>query len=140
MITWTKKRNHIFWLLFSLYFFIFTISPLSCVYEHSHIDRQDIAVKGLRLFIVDKILSMISRDDSQRDDYDSSTVRILLKKKRATLSSVKISKAQAKEVGIISHPTVIPKRQCAATAVQNRGPQSSGYFYSLHSGLSPPSV
>src|SRR3989338_179239 len=88
-----KKRYHIFSILFSIYFSVFAISPLTCAHSYNDIAAQtDISIKNIRLFAIDLLLTSLAKKESREQNNDNNTTsscHILLKKK-ATLSSNKI--------------------------------------------------
>ncbi len=136
----TMKRSHrISSLLFSVCFFIYAVSPLSAVYQHNQVISQAVsAFNGIRLLVVELLLS----PPTHEDDGNGTSSRVLLRKKRATLSSdkLKISKRQIKKViassNIISSET---ETTYFAIITEHDIPLRERVML-LHSGLSPPLV
>lgn len=136
-----KKKEHIFSILFSVYFFIFTASPLVYTYGHKEIITQtDVSMKNLRIFAIDLLLPVFMQDVNQ-DNKSSSPVHILLKKKRATLSSEKTSDLK----NIIKNPIIVYWNFIFAyeishvtIVVQTDGPKPQRNYYLSYSGISPP--
>ena len=96
MIRTMKRRHRIGSLLFSICFFVYAVSPLSAIYQQREVIGQTTsAVNGIRLLVVELLLSPLT----QGDETDESPSRVMLRKKRATLSSekLKISKRQIKK-------------------------------------------
>ena len=139
MMKTMKRRHRISSLLFSICFFIYAVSPLSAIYQQREVIGQTTsAVNGIRLLVVELLLY----PPVQEDDGTGTSSRVLLRKKRATLSSDKLnfSKKQIKKViasgNIISSET---ETTYFAIITEHDTPLREGVVL-LHSGLSPPLV
>ncbi|MBI3755308.1 MAG: hypothetical protein HY265_04005 [Deltaproteobacteria bacterium] len=135
-----KKKHRIFSIIFSICFSIYAASPLLYTYEDGKTYSQTGAnSSNLKLFVVDLLLSNLTHHKSQAKH--SGALPILLKKKRATLSSDKLNmpEKQEKNPGVIADLPV-PSETLYRIATQNNEPKLNEYFYRHHSGLSPPSV
>lgn len=132
-----RKKNY-FHLLFLLYFSIYAVSPLLYHYEYREAGSlNEIAAPGLRLFLVDILFSRLIRQGEQESN---SSVPILLKKKRAAVSSDKVNnieKTPIKYIGKARDLTGKPALLHIAEA-RNSRLQFHQDFYLYHSGLSPP--
>lgn len=139
MMKTMKRRHRISSLLFSICFFIYAVSPLSAIYQQREVIGQTTsAVNGIRLLVVE----LLFYPPAQEDDGNGTSSRVLLRKKRATLSSDKLnfSKKQIKKViasgNIISSET---ETTYFAIITEHDTPLRERVVL-LHSGLSPPSV
>lgn len=139
MMKTMKRRHRISSLLFSICFFIYAVSPLSAIYQQREVIGQTTsAVNGIRLLVVELLLY----PPVQEDDGTGTSSRVLLRKKRATLSSDKLnfSKKQIKKViasgNIISSET---ETTYFAIITEHDTPLRERVVL-LHSGLSPPLV
>lgn len=143
-----KKGYHIFSLLFSIYFSVFAVSPLTYTYSCNDVAEQtDNSIKNIRLFVIDLLLSSLAKKDNMGQGNDSksqsSSFNILLKKKRATLSSnkVEISSNVFKKTGPVTEAfTFLPETFPAISALQDNKPVFQNGFHKPYSGLSPPSI
>ncbi|MBI4746102.1 MAG: hypothetical protein HY786_06095 [Deltaproteobacteria bacterium] len=134
-----KRQHRTGCLLLSVCFFIYAVSPLSAVYQHNQVISQAVsAFNGIRLLVVELLLS----PPAHEDDGDGTSSRVLLRKKRATLSSdkLKVSKRQIKKV-IASNNIISSDAETTFPVVitEHDTPLREGIVL-LHSGLSPPSV
>ena len=142
-----KKRYHIFSLLFSIYFSVFAVSPLTYTYSCNDVAEQtDISIKNIRLFVIDLLLSSLAKKENREQDNDNnptSSFHILLKKKKAALSSnkVEISSNVFKKTGHVTGAfTFLPETFPAISALQYNKPVFQNGFHKPYSGLSPPSI
>lgn len=143
-----KKGYHIFSLLFSIYFSVFAVSPLTYTYTCNDVAEQtDISIKNIRLFVIDMLLSSLAKKDNMGQGNDSrsqsSSCNILLKKKKTTLSSnkVEISSNVFKKIGPVTEAfTFLPEIFPAISALQDNKPVFQNGFHKSYSGLSPPSI
>lgn len=136
-----KKLRFIFCLLFSTYFLVYVISPLSYTYKPWQADEQkEVSINDIKLFVVDLILSTFAKHKDS--DKTVPPANILLKKKRATLSLSKLQQISEK----IFKKNICAASQCPvlsyklpATALQKDIPIAfKSYSYTSYSGLSPP--
>ncbi len=139
MIKTMKRQHHIGCLLLSVCLFIYAVSPLSAIYQHNQVISQAVpAFNGIRLLVVELLLS----PPTHEDDGDGTSSRVLLRKKRAILSSekLKVSKRQIKKV-IASNHIVSSETETIYFAIitEHDTPLREGVVL-LHSGLSPPLV
>ena len=142
-----KKRYHIFSILFSIYFSVFAISPLTCAYSYNDIAAQtDISIKNIRLFAIDLLLSSLAKKESREQNNDNnpaSSFHILLKKKKATLSSnkIEISSDVFLKTGHATEVfTFLTETFPAISASQDNKSVFRNGFHLPHSGLSPPFI
>lgn len=139
MIKTMKRIHRIGCLLFSICFFIYAVSPLSAIYQQREVIGQTTsAVNGIRLLVVELLLY----PPAQEDESNGTSSRVLLRKKRATLSSdkLKISNKQIKKLiascSIVSSET---ETTYFSIATEHDTPLRERVVL-LHSGLSPPLV
>lgn len=139
MIRIMKRSHRIVSLLFSICFFIYAVSPLSAVYQQKQvIEQTSSAFNGIRLLVVELLLSPLS----QHDDSNDTSSRVLLRKKRATLSSdkLKTSKKQIKNIIVASSDIISSEASPTLLVAQDKKPRLQNRSHLPHSGLSPPSV
>jgi hypothetical protein len=136
----TMERSHrITSLLFSICFFIYAVSPLSAIYQQKQVIEQTAsAFNGIRLLVIELLLSPLAQDD----DSDDAFSRVLLRKKRATLSSdkLKTSKKQIKNSIVASSDVLSSEKPRVWLVAQNEKTKPQNRYHLTHSGLSPPSV
>ncbi|MBI5327613.1 MAG: hypothetical protein HZB80_04910 [Deltaproteobacteria bacterium] len=133
-----KKKYRIFSVIFSICFSIYAASPLLYTHEDGKTDKQTGAnSSNLKLFLVDILLSNLTHHKSQAKH--SGAVHVLLKKKRATLSSDKLNMPEKQEKNLAKvADSPVPSEILYRIAPQNNKPKLNEYFYLSHSGLSPP--
>lgn len=139
MINTMKRSHRIGSLLFSICFFIYAVSPLSAIYQQREVIGQTTsAVNGIRLLVVELLLY----PPAQEDDGNGTSSRVLLRKKRATLSSdkLKISKKQLKNDIVASSHIITSEAPCVWILAQDEETKLQNGSHLQHSGLSPPSV
>ncbi len=136
-----KNKDRIFCLIFSLYFSLYAISPLSCSYSRQVDEHGDVAVTGIRLFVVELLLSnFIQHKD---EDKTGHSTNLLLKKKRAALSLNKLHIFGKILKDIYAAPQsseLSGKLPVAAVQTDVPGMSMNYYYYLSYSGLSPPSA
>lgn len=137
-----NKNRSLFCAIFSVCFFIYSVSPLLYAYKYEDV-AGDIQLKPLRLFVVDLILSKLAPKDSE-EKKTSSTISFLLKKKRAAVSagkSLNLPQYHANKADISSDFTIdynpILIRTISIHHDRSKLLQDS---YLSYSGLSPPVV
>ncbi|MEK6725499.1 MAG: hypothetical protein AABY54_02960 [Deltaproteobacteria bacterium] len=134
-----KRRHRIGSLLFSICFFVYAVSPLSAIYQQREVIGQTTsAVNGIRLLVVELLLSPLT----QGDETDESPSRVMLRKKRATLSSekLKISKRQIKKVIASNHIVSSETETTYFAIITEHDTPLREWVVLLHSGLSPPLI
>lgn len=134
-----KRTHRIICFLLSISFLIYAASPLSAIYEQNDSVRQDsTAFFGIRLFIVEMLLS----PQSHEDDGEETSSRVLLRKKRANISSgkLKIPKKQINNFTISPGNIVSSEPSCVWLVAHDNEVVHQKISHRPHSGLSPPSV
>ena len=140
MIKMMKRRHHISALLLSACFFIYAVSPLSAIYQQKQVIGQTpSALNGIRLFVVELLLSPLTQDG---DDTNGTSSRVLLRKKRAILSSDKLKSPQkhTKDVVIVSAGLILSDTPHISKIVDYCKPAFKEGLHHSYSGLSPPLV
>ena len=139
MIKTMKRRYRIGCLLFSICFFIYAVSPLSAIYQQREVIGQTTsAVNSIRLLVVELLLY----PPAQEDDGNGTSSRVLLRKKRATLSADKLkrSKKQIENCAVVSNSITSSEAPTLWIVAQDNGPKIQNGSHLPHSGLSPPLV
>lgn len=133
-----KNTFHILCLIFSLYFSLYAISPLSYSYNRQIDERGDTTVAGFRLFVVELLLSNIAH----HKDEDKTAAILLFKKKRAAVSSgeLHISGKIFKSVGKLPQGFALFNSSSAQITCCGIRSQYRKDVYLSYSGLSPPSA
>lgn len=130
-----RFKNQIFYIVLSL-FLVYAVSPLSYSIEYK---PQAEASASIRLLIVDLILSKFKNNNKESHDKPFS-VNLLLKKKRAVLSSEKLSKKYIKSFALVASNAIPPKASFVSTIIEDYKPGLKKGFHQSYSGLSPPLV
>lgn len=129
-----KKRNSLYYGLFLACFCIYSVSPIS--YKYKQVPQSEVSFNNLNIFVLELILSPLAHQQSQKDG--SSSAHVLLKKKRATLSSekFKITLNSIDTDGISYSPVSHGTDRAVLIAQTHFATEKIKYFTS--SGLSPP--
>jgi len=135
-----KRLNIFFTLLFMIYFCIYAISPLSHSYDPRSDDSQA-SIFRPKIFIIEFLLSKINNQGA--DDDSTSSVNILIKKKRATLSSNKPQTSEnrtklAKKVFVSPDNFISAEALYVTAGVKGRDIRSFADSNPCYFGLSPP--
>lgn len=90
--------------------------------------------------IVDLLISKLAGNEDE--DKSSSSVNLLLKKKRATLTTenLKLSKKHVKSTAIVSKTQDVSRTTWIATVVEKDESTQNDGFHLSYSGLSPPAA
>lgn len=134
-----KNKGRIFCLIFSLYFSLYAISPLSCSYNPRQIDEQgNTTVTGIRLFVVELLLSNTTRHTNE-DKTDNST-NFLFKKKRAvsSVNKLHIFGKILKDIYAVVYSSKLSEKPSVIVIQTDASSISTNYYYLPYSGLSPP--
>lgn len=134
-----KKKCHVFYIMFAIFFSIYAVSPLLYTYECRGITGQTYtALNNLRLFVVDIFLLNLTHH-TKNSDNKARSIHVLLKKKRATVSSgkVDIAKEPIENLAMVADFHILPQTSYR-TAAPNDEFIFHKDFYHLHAGLSPP--
>lgn len=140
-INMLNKNRSIFYAIFSICFFIYSVSPLLYAHKYEHV-AGDVQLKPLRLFVVDLILSKLAQKDRE-EKKTSSALQFLLKKTRAAVSvgkSLYLSKYPTKKADIASDVIIYYEPAFTQTLSGSSRSKPDSDFYLSYSGLSPPAV
>ncbi len=134
-----KKKFLLFYLLFPVYFFVYATTPILSTGEYGKLGGQAEGTIELKLFTVDLLLSNITHHKHQEG---KSNIQVLLKRKRATVSSSESDffKKPNDNIGVVAY--VDPPSQAISYASLDQDIQIKLLqdYQQTHSGLSPPIV
>ena len=134
-----KKKCHVFYIMFAIFFSIYAVSPILYTHEcKSTTSQTDTSLNNLRLFFVDLFLLNLTHH-TKTSDNKTHSIHVLLKKKRAIVSSGKlnIAKEPIENLGTVADFHILSQTSYR-TAAPNNEFNFHKDFYQLHAGLSPP--
>lgn len=132
-----RRALHLFSLVYLFYFSIYAVTPLSYTYEPRQ-DAEHATINSPRLFIIELLLFKVAKQGSK--DSETKSANLLLKKKRAVLSSskVKASENAIKKIAVIPDDFRFAGNPSLTVAVQCNGYIFQKDFYYFHTDLPPP--
>ncbi len=141
----TKKT--IVSVFFLIYFFSYTVSPLSFSYSDDSANEAsaktvDVSIKSFHLYLLELVALWVSPPPEQDDDPSSATF-LLLKEKRTLVRSedhLHAVDTLAQNYSISSDYAPPPQLPHSSFVVCRDEPKPLDGFHLLHSGLSPPSA
>jgi hypothetical protein len=139
-------KRFILRLLFLILFSFYTISPISYIYasentekNFNNSDETCSLSKKFSICLWELLYTQLASTDNDSDT--DSTIRLLLKKKRAIIPKNRTSKSpQLKNFSLPENYLFLSSRSPIIFFIEHNASKSFSGARSLHSGLSPPQI